>query len=166
MKIVNIKGGWLPSRKRKLKLTGIILHSTAGKSAESSISWLRQLALWLKPASYHYIIKSDGLIIKCVPIERVAFHAGESVGWQGKWCNEYSAGIAFDCYDPDGEALTDAQIKAAKDLCAHLAGAYPNMNWISLHRIVSPGRKTDPATLTNRQYEEIARFAGLKRWKP
>lgn len=51
----------------------IVLHTTLGSSAESSINWLRQPQV---EASYHYIIDDDGTIFLLVHPEHGAWHAG------------------------------------------------------------------------------------------
>lgn len=136
---------WLTSRKRTKPVTTIVLHSTAGKSAESSISWLRQIG-----NSYHAIVAdgtgrvSNGGIIKCVPDMRVAFHAGKSNGPDGPNVNDYSLGISFASMDDDKDFITEEQWYAAVERCAEWIRAYPSIKWITTHKAVSPGRKWDP----------------------
>lgn len=131
----------LKSSKRKKPITGIIMHSTAGASALSSIAWLRKATVL---SSYHYIIERDGTIFKCVPTSRSAWHAGRSVGWMGKLCNGYTIGIAFANWNDGQEQVTKAQEESAAWLIKELQKAISTITHISTHRLVSPGRKNDP----------------------
>jgi N-acetylmuramoyl-L-alanine amidase len=152
-------GKWLPSRTRHASTTTIVLHATDGKSAGSSISWLRQIGL-----SYHYIIERDGEIFKCVPISRVAFHAGRSVGPEGPNVNGYSIGIAFANYESGQEKITAEQIVACAELVQDLsAGSW--VSFLTTHYWVSPGRKTDPSMLPKADIFRMAKAAGIRVWE-
>ena len=142
MKLVNVLR--LACRPRKAKLTTIVLHATAGASASSSISWLRKIGL-----SYHAIIGDglkgdDGHVYKCVDDTKVAFHAGVSKGPNGSNVNEYSLGLAFASMDDGEDCITRAQWDAAVDRCVLWVLAYPDLEYITTHRNIAPGRKTDP----------------------
>ena len=66
----------------------IVVHYTAGGSAESSIAALDNAKL-----SAHVVLAREGRIFQCVPFDRRAFHAGESQ-WQGYTdLNTHSIGI-------------------------------------------------------------------------
>ncbi|MDP2831760.1 MAG: N-acetylmuramoyl-L-alanine amidase [Pseudomonadota bacterium] len=71
----------------------LVMHYTAGRSAESSISWL------VNPqakASAHLVIGRDGKITQLVPFNVVAWHAGASI-WQGvSGLNHLTTGIELD----------------------------------------------------------------------
>jgi len=156
MGIKNLKN-WLASRQRTAPITTIVLHSTDGWSALSSISWLRQIGY-----SYHYIIERDGEVTKCVPLSRVAFHAGKSTGPQGKGVNPYSVGISFANRESKKEKITDAQIKAMKELVTELKTDISSINWITTHYWISPGRKKDPAMLSRLVINDLADALKLK----
>ena len=138
-----------------LKPSGIILHATAGKSGQSSVEWL-----WKINLGYHYIIERDGTIIVGVPRGEVADHAGISKGWAGKGCNSYTIGVSFANMD-NGELLTKAQILACDELCAELVRKEPGLKFVSCHKYVSPGRKTDPVVWSFSDSE----YCGMKVWK-
>lgn len=165
MNLINLKN-WLLSRDRHGRdTTTIVLHATAGGSGSSSIDWLRQIGL-----SYHYVIERDGLIRKCVPVSRVAFHAGKSVGPEGGNVNNYSIGIAF-ANRNDGEPYPLAQREAAKELIDALASADSHIRYLTTHYHISPGRKTDPKRLdyvgfVNDVKLASSRAASLVAWKP
>lgn len=151
----------LKSSERKKPITTIVLHSTAGKSATSSIAWMRVPGVM---ASYHYIIERNGTIYKCVPTGRKAWHAGKSIGPGGKDVNQYSIGISFANRNDGIEEITTAQLKAATSLVDALKTAYPTIEWITTHRLVSWGRKTDP-----REFDFLSFSKGLpqplKAWR-
>lgn len=138
----------------KLNATGIIVHATAGASGQSSVSWLSQIGF-----GYHYIIDRDGSIIVCVPKEEVAYHAGISKGWAGNGCNKYTIGIAFANMDDWKDPITQAQLIALGELVDALKSKVPSLRWISTHKWVSPGRKTDPVL-----WSPKGEYHGLKVW--
>lgn len=71
----------------------LVIHFTAGRSAESSISSLCNPA---SKASAHLVIGRDGRITQLVPFNTVAWHAGKS-RWEGLiGLNSHSIGIELD----------------------------------------------------------------------
>lgn len=134
--------------------TMLIMHTTDGESARSSIAYLNSTAD--KQASYHYLIDRDGSILRMLAPTQIAYHAGDSA-WPnpipatrenpnrpngGKSVNRISIGIAW---ANKGEPLTDAQIESG----LWLAGTFATQYRIPVERVrghseVSPGRKTDP----------------------
>lgn len=156
--ITNLKN-WLSSRARRRPATTIVLHATDGASASSSISWLRQIGL-----SYHFVIERNGDIAKCVPVGRVAFHAGESNGPDGVNVNAYSVGIAFANRESKGEKLTAAQIDACANLVHELSVKEPTIKHLTTHYAISPGRKTDPAMLSKDTIRAMASDSKLQAW--
>ena len=71
----------------------LVMHYTAGRSAEQSISWFTRSQA---RASAHLVIGRDGSITQMVPFNRVAWHAGKSQ-WQSlSGMNQYSIGIELD----------------------------------------------------------------------
>lgn len=151
---------FLLSRSRKRSPSTIVLHSTIGGSAVSSIEWLRHIGF-----SYHYIIERDGTIFKCVPLSRVAFHAGTSSGPEGANVNEYSVGIAF--ANNGDEPYTEAAVEACKSLIGQIRDQYPGLKWLCTHYAITVKpdgsyRKSDPARFDRLQYVSN----GLTPWKP
>jgi N-acetyl-anhydromuramyl-L-alanine amidase AmpD len=148
---------WLKSRPRNRPATGVVIHATGGSTATGAIQWLRQIGL-----SYHYVIDKEGAVTKCVPLSRVAFHAGESRGWNGENCNEYTIGIALanrnDGKDPYPKAQMDALSGLVRDLRASLS-----LTHITSHYAVAPKRKTDPCNLP---VGPASTLWGLTTWKP
>jgi len=82
-----------PNKDGVLQPRWLVMHYTAGRSAEGSISWLvnRQAK-----ASAHLVIGRDGKITQLVPFNVVAWHAGAS-SWEGvSGLNNHSIGIELD----------------------------------------------------------------------
>ena len=94
--------------------------------------------------SSHFLIRRDGELVRFVPIERRAWHAGPS-SWRGRSrCNDFSIGVELE--GTDEEPYDDRQYAALADLVAALQRAYPSLadGWIAGHSDIAPGRKTDP----------------------
>jgi len=177
--MLTVLKNWLASKPRKQAIELIVVHATDGKSAKSSIDWLRKIGF-----SYHKIIERDGWVTKCVADSRVAYHAGNSYGPKeaergvsrvqnsakkfvaGCSVNEYSVGISLANFESRGEKLTPKQVEALDAEVGAYVKAYPTIKWISLHRWVSPGRKQDPAMLSMFDLNTIAEKYGLEVWRP
>lgn len=75
----------------------LIMHYTAGRSAESSVNALTNSRL---KASAHLVIGRDGSITQLVEFNTIAWHAGTS-SWMGlSGLNRYSIGIELDNAGP------------------------------------------------------------------
>lgn len=146
----------LIGRGELVKPTGVILHATAGASGQSSVEYLFSTGF-----GYHYIIERNGDIIVGIPKEQIAWHAGKSKGWAGSNCNRYTIGVAFANRD-NGEPITQAQLDAAESLLLELKRKVPSLKWVSTHKWISPGRKTDPVAFSPKAGSE---FGGLTVWK-
>jgi N-acetylmuramoyl-L-alanine amidase len=76
----------------------LVIHYTAGRSADSAAAWLCNP---LAKASAHLVIGKDGKVIQLVPFNVVAWHAGES-SWRNErgetlvGLNRHSIGIELD----------------------------------------------------------------------
>ena len=128
---------------RTLPVTTLVLHSTEGASAESSIAVLQERHL-----SYHYMIERDGTLYRLVePIHKVAWHAGLSLGPGGASVNNYSVGVCFACRDDGKDPFTDEAVETLNWLIERLRDIFPTLKYITTHYWISPGRKTDPAHL-------------------
>ncbi|MCH9651053.1 MAG: N-acetylmuramoyl-L-alanine amidase [Deltaproteobacteria bacterium] len=151
----------------------LVMHYTAGSSAESSVSWLTNAA---SRASAHVVIGRDGSVTQLVPFDRIAFHAGKSEWLGRKKVNEFSLGIELDNagrlfrhedgwrawfggHFSDAETLeathrfesepsgwhlfAQPQIEAAIEVATTLITKY-NLWAVVGHDDVSPFRKVDP----------------------
>ncbi|MEO1051991.1 MAG: N-acetylmuramoyl-L-alanine amidase [Bacteroidota bacterium] len=165
-----------PKNKQKFK-TGmpdsIIIHYTAGKSAQSSAKYLSRNDV---KASAHIVLGRDGRILHLVPFDTVSWHAGRSEYGGRKWYNNFSIGIEIDNAGPltkvgnefqswfgqrypENEAVqgvhrnesrprywhayTPTQIEVCEDICRLLIEKY-NIKSILGHEEIAPGRKQDP----------------------
>lgn len=133
----------------------IVMHSTAGASAMSSIEYLNTTSE--KIASYAYVIDRDGTIWRMCSVTLTAYHAGDSAwpapkhyppGNGGHSVNRRSIGIAWANMD-DGEQLTRAQVESALWLVSvYVSTGHVAIDHVAAHRDVSPGRKVDPVPET------------------
>jgi len=82
-----------PNKSGTINPKYLVIHYTAGRSAQSSIDW------FMNPqaqASAHLVIGTDGKITQMVPFNKKAFHAGKSK-WSGlNGMNSHSIGIELD----------------------------------------------------------------------
>jgi len=154
-------------------LDTIVIHYTAGSSAESSI---RSLVTPSSKASAHVVVGRDGLVTQLVPFDTIAWHAGASQYGNRSGFNKYSIGIEIDnagllekrvdkYYAWFGRAYSEQdvvyavhrnqktprywhvysekQIEAVGELCEALIATY-NIRYILGHEEISPSRKVDP----------------------
>ncbi len=71
----------------------LVMHYTAGSSAEGSVSWMCNPAA---KAAAHLVIGRDGSLTQLAPFNRVTWHAGKSE-WEGRsGLNGFSIGIELD----------------------------------------------------------------------
>ncbi len=151
----------------------LIMHFTAGASAESSINWL------LNPvarASAHLVVARDGEITQLVACNRKAWHAGRSRWDNRSGLNGFSIGIELDNHGglsgapgdwrtgwgrsvADEEVLVAAhknggeprgwhrypeiQLTTAAELAATLINHY-GLKDVLGHEDIAPQRKVDP----------------------
>jgi len=71
----------------------LVMHYTAGQSAEGAVSWLTNPA---SKAAAHLVIGRDGSITQLVPFDTIAWHAGRSAWEDRVGLNRYSLGIELD----------------------------------------------------------------------
>ena len=163
----------------------LVLHFTAGRSAQHSVAWLANPRA---RASAHLVIAEDGAITQLVPFNRVAWHAGKSSFNGRAQVNQFSIGIEL--ANPgnlhqtgstwrtwfgepvDSESVlaaahkqggpvqgwkifTPAQLEAAIDVGALLVQTY-RLKEVVGHDDIAPGRKVDPGPAF-----PMARYRGL-----
>lgn len=122
----------------------LILHYTGMRSAREAIERLCDPAARV---SSHYVVDEDGVILRLVPEERRAFHAGLS-HWRGHTdLNGRSIGIEI--VNPGHEwgyaDFPALQMAAVCDLCLEILARHPipGRNVVG-HSDVAPDRKDDP----------------------
>lgn len=132
---------------RALPISMVVLHYTEMKPAGAAIERLTDPEA---KVSAHYLITEEGGVVRLVPEERRAWHAGASF-WRGiPDVNSASIGIEL---DHPGHGLgyrpfADAQIDALIPLLARIVQQYdiPRANVVG-HSCVAPMRKLDPGEL-------------------
>jgi AmpD protein len=91
--------------------------------------------------SSHFLIRRDGELVRFVPVERRAWHAGVS-SWRGRSrCNDFSVGIELE--GTDDTPFEEPQYRRLSTLLGDLCRSVP-LKDIATHGDVAPGRKTDP----------------------
>lgn len=148
------------SRRRVQECDTVVLHATAGSSFKGAYQ-----ALMSRELSYHAIIEdqkeTDGLIRKLVPLSRVAFHAGKSMGPHGPNVNNYSIGISFVNRNDGLDGYSPAQYEAAREYILECKKQFPKLRYLTTHAAISPGRKFDPRNFPAKQ---LAADCGLEWW--
>ncbi len=94
--------------------------------------------------SSHFLIDRSGSITQYVPLDKKAWHAGDSLFAGRSNCNDFSIGVELE--GTDFEPFTDAQYDSLVALSVVLLNEYPgiNLDRIVGHSDVAPQRKTDP----------------------
>lgn len=163
----------------------LVIHFTAGASAQSSIDYWNQLANGI---CAHIVIDRDGTIYQCRPFNRTAGHAGPS-----RWAdpktgkiysgslNKCSIGIELanggDSYptkfsalkptlarhkngghESQWETYPEAQLQACLDLSKALCARY-HLDDILGHEDCAPQRKNDPGPAF--PMERLRNFCGF-----
>ena len=125
----------------------LVLHYTGMQSADAAV---QRLCDPEATVSAHYVVDEDGAVLRLVPEERRAWHAGRGV-WLGETdCNAASIGIEI--VNPGHEfgycAFPDAQVEAVIGLIADIRARWtiPD-NRIIAHSDLAPERKQDPGEL-------------------
>ncbi|WAT19157.1 N-acetylmuramoyl-L-alanine amidase [Aurantiacibacter sp. MUD11] len=132
---------------RSLPISMVVLHYTEMKPVETA---LERMCDPEAKVSAHYCITEEGEVIRLVPENKRAWHAGLSY-WRGhKDVNSASIGIEL---DHPGHALgyrefTDAQFEALVPLLGRIVKEHdiPRANVVG-HSDVAPARKIDPGEL-------------------
>jgi N-acetylmuramoyl-L-alanine amidase len=132
---------------RALPVTMAVLHYTEMESADAALGRLTDPQA---KVSAHYLIGEDGEVVRLVPEDKRAWHAGASF-WRGHR-DVNSASIGIELQHP-GHALgyrefADAQIEALVPLLNRIVQEHdiPRANVVG-HSDVAPARKTDPGEL-------------------
>ena len=122
----------------------LVLHYTGMQTAAEAIARLQDPSA---EVSAHYVVDEDGTVLRLVPEERRAWHAGRGV-WQGETdCNAASIGIEI--VNPGHEFgyrdFPEAQVASVIELVADIRTRWsiPDARIIA-HSDLAPDRKEDP----------------------
>ena len=135
---------------RTLPISMAVIHYTEMKPVEAALARMCDPA---SSVSAHYCITEEGEVIRLVPEDRRAWHAGASY-WRGiPDVNSASIGIELDHpgHAPENggyRGFAEAQIGALIPLLARIVRQYdiPRANVVG-HSCVAPMRKVDPGEL-------------------
>jgi N-acetylmuramoyl-L-alanine amidase len=132
---------------RTMPVSMIVLHYTGMESGAAALERLRDRAA---KVSAHYLVEEDGTILRLVPEEQRAWHAGKS-HWRGM-TDINSASIGIEIVNPGHEfgyrAFPDAQIEALIPLVAEIKERHGiTRGNVVGHSDVAPDRKQDPGEL-------------------
>ena len=125
----------------------LVLHYTGMKDAASAIAWLRNPE---SKVSCHYLVAEDGQILRMVPEEKRAWHAGRSY-WRGNQ-NINGMSIGIEIVNPGHEfgyqPYPDQQIDALVPLVADIMKRHGiTRGNVVGHSDIAPTRKQDPGEL-------------------
>lgn len=136
--------------KNKIKPTGIVLHHAAG-SYLGSVSWCLDTK---SKVSYHCIVDLNGDRTVLAKDNQRAWHAGKS-SFKGKSdCNSFMLGIAVSG-DTNTRRLTDFEVNSVAEWCvSKMRSLNINLDNITTHREISPGRKTDVSIPAEKQIKD------------
>ncbi|MEZ5693874.1 MAG: N-acetylmuramoyl-L-alanine amidase [Altererythrobacter sp.] len=132
---------------RSLPISMVVLHYTEMKPVETA---LERLCDPDASVSAHYLITEEGEVVRLVPEDKRAWHAGLSY-WRGhKDVNSASIGIELDHpgHELGYREFSEAQIDALIPLLHRIVQQYdiPRANVVA-HSDVAPARKVDPGEL-------------------
>ncbi len=133
----------------------LLLHYTGMKTAKGAIDRLCDEAA---AVSSHYVVDEDGAVLRLVPEDRRAWHAGVSF-WRGHTAlNGRSIGIEI--VNPGHEwgyrDFPVLQMAAVCDLCLSILSRHPiPARNVVAHSDVAPDRKEDPGEKFG--WEDLAR---------
>jgi AmpD protein len=152
------------SRGRVNEKRGLILHHCAG-FYDGTVSWCMNPQA---KVSYHALIAQDGRRTQIVPDDGVAWHAGAST-WKGRsGCNGFMLGLAFTGNTNSGDRRVtpgptqDELASAAEWIVPRMRKYGWEIGDITMHRVVSPGRKDDTSRIFHERVieEVVSRLSG------
>ena len=125
----------------------LVLHYTGMETAEEAIARLRDAEA---KVSAHYVVDEDGSILRLVPEERRAWHAGRGA-WQGE-TDVNAASIGIEIVNPGHEwgyrPFPALQMAAVAELCLDILSRHPiPPGHVVAHSDIAPDRKQDPGEL-------------------
>jgi AmpD protein len=139
----------------------LVIHSISLPPGEFGGNWIDDLFMNnLDSTAHPYFAEIDGLKVSChiliqrtgkitqyVPLNRRAWHAGESNYCGRACCNDFSIGIELE--GSDEVPFTDAQYLALDRVTREIMRLYPTITQeqITSHATIAPGRKTDPGPM-------------------
>lgn len=139
--------GSLGCEPRKVPVTCLILHHTAG-SLPSSLEILQGKDPKHK-VGVHYIVTDEPKprVIRMVPENLAAYHAGKSAWGKLNGLNQHSIGIEIINYDGNVYPYSEAQAEILFALCDEIIRRHDIKPWnVLAHSDIAVGRKVDPGS--------------------
>ncbi len=139
--------GSLGAELRKEPVTCLILHHTAG-SLPSSLDILQGKDPKHK-VGVHYLVTDEPKprVIRMVPENLAAYHAGKSAWGKLTNLNQNSIGIEIINYDGNVYPYSDAQAAILFSLCEEIIRRHDIKPWnVLAHSDIAVGRKVDPGS--------------------
>lgn len=139
--------GSLGCEPRKVPVTCLILHHTAG-SLPSSLEILQGKDPKHK-VGVHYVVTDEPKprVIRMVPENLAAYHAGKSAWGELNGLNQHSIGIEIINYDGNVYPYSDAQADILFALCDEIIRRHDIKPWnVLAHSDIAVGRKIDPGS--------------------
>jgi N-acetylmuramoyl-L-alanine amidase len=122
----------------------VVVHATAIDSLEESVSYFMAPTTVV---SAHFVVGRDGAVVQLVPVEKRAWHAGQSKLNGAEHVNDFSVGIELVNMNDGVDGYPEVQYHAAAGIIRLLRSRYTIADdKILSHAEVAtpPGRKTDP----------------------
>ena len=140
---------------RSLPVSMIVLHYTGMHDAASAIA---RLSSPDSKVSCHYLVAEDGQVVRMVPEEKRAWHAGNS-SWRGV-TDVNSASVGIEIVNPGHEfgyrPFPDEQIASVIPLVSAIKDRHGiSRGNVVGHSDIAPARKDDPGELF--PWEALAR---------
>jgi N-acetyl-anhydromuramyl-L-alanine amidase AmpD len=165
---------FLKHRARNRPATLIVLHATAGRTAEGSIKTLRG-----KGFGYHYIIARDGkdaksfatsngsdpLVWAAVPEDAQTSHVGSTIRPPETKAsiNACSIGLSLANLQDKSEPYTPLQLEVLDALLADIRTRISSLRWLTTHAVVQPWNRSDPQRIDG---HALAARHDLEWWQP
>lgn len=132
---------------RSAPISLLVLHYTGMPDAASAINWLANPE---SKVSAHYVVTEDGQVIRMVPEDKRAWHAGKS-HWRGM-SDINSASIGIEIVNPGHEwgyrPFPDTQMRSLVPLVNDIVQRYGiTRGNVVGHSDIAPARKQDPGEL-------------------
>jgi N-acetyl-anhydromuramyl-L-alanine amidase AmpD len=134
----------------------VVLHATATESFAETVGILSDPR---SGVSAHFLVGKNGRVVQLVPVERRAWHAGDSRLDGRADVNSRSVGVEIMNRNDGRDPYTDAQYRAVARIVQRLRTCYriPDERIVSHAAVaVPPGRKSDPRGL---DFERVRRLS-------
>ena len=144
----------------------IVVHGISLPPGEFGGPWIDRLFTNTLPAdrhpyfaeiaglevSAHFLVRRDGALVQYVPVNRRAWHAGQSCFEGRERCNDFSIGIEME--GEDSTPYEQVQYDTLVTLIVSLREQLPSLRHAPVvgHSDIAPGRKTDPGEAFDWQY--------------